>query len=145
MNRMLVERTTHPDALEELTGNLERTDKRWREDLLKMTGRAIGDVQAAARARLPWDASWMHPDCIFPKDEYVATRLGARDLSIKLPWPVGPFGQPIRTLSIPSHWLEGVDDKQDVEPRMLDAADGVIRFEIQRATFQYDGFGLART
>jgi CRISPR-associated endonuclease/helicase Cas3 len=144
MNRLLVERTTHPAALEDLTRNLESTDKRWSEDLLKMTGRAVGDVQAAARARVQWDASWLHPDCLFPEDEYVATRLGARDLSVKLAWPVGPFGQPIRTFSIPSHWLDGIDDKLDTEPRMVDAVDGLIRFGIQKAAFRYDRFGLAR-
>jgi CRISPR-associated endonuclease/helicase Cas3 len=141
MNRMLVELTTHPEALEELTRSLETSDRRWRDDRLKMTGSAIGEVQAAARARLRWDASWMHPDCLFPEDEYVATRLGAKDLIVKLPWPVGPFCQPIRTLSIASHWLR---DKQDAEPSILNAADGVIRFNIQNATFQYDCFGLAR-
>ena len=145
MNRMLVERVTHPEALESLARELECSDKRWREDLLKMSGRAMGDVQAAMNARLRWDANWIHPDVVFPVDEYVATRLGARDLSVKLPWPVGPFGQPIRTLSIPQHWLSGVNDAEKVDPTDVIAAEGSIRFNIQTSTYQYDRFGLART
>ena len=144
MNRMLVERTTHPEALEGLTRELEADDAEWRADLLRMTGQAIGDVQAAAHARLRWDASWTHPDVVFPKDEYVATRLGAGDLIVKLPWPIGPFGQSIRTISIPQHWLRGVDITQDTEPAAVAAADGTLRFNIQTATYEYNRFGLAR-
>jgi CRISPR-associated endonuclease/helicase Cas3 len=144
MNRMLVERTTHPEALETLARELEDGDRRWRGDLLKMTGKAFGDVQAAAHARLRWDASWTHPDVVFPEDEYIATRLGARDLIVKLPGPAGPFGQPIRTLAIPQHWLHGVDVSQDVEPTVVSAADGSIRFNVQTVSYQYDRFGLAR-
>jgi CRISPR-associated endonuclease/helicase Cas3 len=144
MNRMLVERTTHPDALKTLTRELEASDKRWRDDLLKMSGKAQGDVQAAAHARLRWDESWIHPRVVFPPDEYIATRLGARDLIVKLPWPVGPFSRPIRSVSIPQHWLAGVDLGQDIEPTITSAADEVIRFDIQTASYQYDRFGLAR-
>jgi CRISPR-associated endonuclease/helicase Cas3 len=144
MNRMLVERTTHPDALEALARDLEREDKRWRDDLLKMTGKAIGDVQEAAHARLKWDVRWTHPYVVFPKDEYIATRLGARDLIVKLPWPAGPFGQPICTLSIPLHWLDGVDLEQGIEPTITSAIDGVIQFDVQTTLYQYDRFGLAR-
>lgn len=145
MNRMLVEQTTHPEALEALASELEGTDKRWREDLLQMTGNAIGDVQAAMQARLRWDVSWTHPNVTFPENEYVATRLGARDLIIKLPKGlVGPFGKFIRTLSIPQHWLSGVDINKEIEPSAITATDGQIRFDVQAATFQYDRFGLVR-
>ena len=130
MNRMLVERSTHPEALEALSEMLGRRNRLWRQDLARTTGRAIGEVQAAMQARLRFDASWMHRDIVFPVDESVATRLGARDLIVKLAGVEGPFGARISAISIPNHWLTGVDLEQDTDAQNITATPGRITFEI---------------
>ena len=87
----------------------------------------------------------MHPNVIFPPDESVATRLGARDLIVKLDRVRGPFGSPIRTLAIPHYWCRvRIDFEQNTDPENVISRDGTISFEIQNARFSYDRYGLRR-
>lgn len=80
-----------------------------------------------------------------PPSERLATRLGAQDLAITLPdGPIGPFGTPIRMLSIPSFWLGDIDLGNDVEPCIDMIAQGRLTFRIQSEVFRYDHFCLRR-
>jgi CRISPR-associated endonuclease/helicase Cas3 len=145
MNRMLVERATHPEALAALTVELERSDRRWREAATRTDGRGIGDQQAAALARLNWRTAF--PELAFPEaGEAVATRLGARDLGVTFagPGPKGPFGEPVLALSIPHFWLDGIDLAQPADPHEVVERSGGFSFQIQASRYEYDNFGLRR-
>lgn len=147
MNRRLVERTTHPDALEALTANLERQDSRWRKLRQDLDGSKIGDAYLAQHARLPWEKRF---DCdgndalAFPEEEKLGTRLGSEDLQIALPdGTIGPFGQQIRVLSIPGHWMMGSDLTQELSPTAEPAETGLL-LQVQDKRFHYDRLGLRR-
>jgi len=145
MNRLLVEHATHPQALEMLTRELEVVDPRWRDARQRIVGAGMSEVQLALQAALPWSARLSDRKAIFPQDESLATRLGAQDLAITLPdGLIGPFGTPIKLLSIPSFWLGGIDLGNDVEPRIDTIAQGRLTFRIQSEVFQYDRLGLRR-
>jgi CRISPR-associated endonuclease/helicase Cas3 len=145
MNRLLVERATHPEALEALTRDLERSDRRWREATMRAAGQGIGDQQAAAQARLNWSKPFS--DLAFPDaGEAVATRLGARDLDVTFAGegPMGPFWKRVRALSVPNHWLGGIDLAQPTDPEEVVEQSGGFTFRIQNTRYEYDNLGLRR-
>jgi CRISPR-associated endonuclease/helicase Cas3 len=145
MNRLLVERATHPEALEMLTAQLEVADRRWREAAFRTEGKEIGDQQAAAQARIKWHVAF--PELAFPEaGEMVATRLGARDLGVVFrgKGPVGPFCTAVQSLSIPNHWLNGIDLNASPDPQEVSERDGGFSFRIQTIRFDYSNFGLRR-
>ena len=143
MNRLLVEHATHPQALELLTRELETIDPRWRDARQRIVGTGMSEVQLAQQAALPW--SKRMAETIFPQDESLATRLGAQDLAIALPEGlIGPFGTPIRFLSIPSFWLGNIDLGKDLVPQVDTITPGRLILRIQSEAFQYDRLGLRR-
>jgi len=143
MNRLLVEHATHPQALEMLTRELEAVDPRWRDARQRIVGTGMSEVQLAQQAALPW--SKRMAETIFPQDESLATRLGAQDLAITLPdGLIGPFGTPIRSLSIPNFWLGGIDLGNEIKPCIDTIAQGRLTFRIQSEVFLYDRLGLRR-
>ncbi len=145
MNRLIVERATHPEALEALTRELEVADRRWREAAFRTEGKAIGDQQAAAQARIKWHTAF--PMLTFPEaGEMVATRLSARDLAVDFPGrgPLGPFCTAVQSLSIPNHWLSGLDLNGSVDPQEVSERDGGFSFRIQTIRFDYSNLGLRR-
>lgn len=149
MNRMLVERTTHPDALDALTLELGNADEGWIKAGNRTEGRYMTDRQTAARARLRWDLAFDDANVLFPADgERVATRLGARDLAVAFDGVpvIGPFGEAIRRLSIPHHWLRGIDLEGDLTPKSVEqiADSAKVSFLIQAARFDYTHLGLNR-
>lgn len=156
MNRLLVERTTHPEAIDALANELAHSDANWRQSELTTEGRRLMAQQIAKFAGIPWDMSFFGLQ--FPNnEENIATRLGTRDLSVtfEAPLPVGPFGKPIRSLSIPDFWLRKKVDTQaelainparDIVPQLQPAQGSEsFRFTIQGFDFNYGSKGLART
>lgn len=145
MNRQLVECSTHPEALEALTSELEKKDPRWRNMRTRIDGNEVADRTSAAHVRLQWQASFTNESFAFPTDEHFGTRLGAEDLQVILPaGTIGPFGTAVCAISIPAHWLKGVDLSQDPTPS-LDRADTGLIFTVLGQRFRYDRLGLHRT
>ena len=144
MNRMLVERTTHPEAIDALAETLAREDSRWMKEASKTDGSRHIERQAATHASIPWSKAFS--ELVFPEaEERLATRLGARDLLIEFEKsPTGPFGKPIKTLSIPSHWLRGIDLTTDTTPVGIVETKANASFRVQGACFNYSNLGLSR-
>lgn len=148
MNRLLVERATHPEALDALTAELARSNRAWEKSRQTSTGNALGDLQTAIHAALDWRRPWIGPgdrELAFLEDERLTTRLGTADLLVQLPLGTeGPFKSSIRTLTVPSFWLNGIDANGDVEPKDIDSRAGRLTFSIQGRKFAYDKLGLHR-
>ncbi len=143
MNRKLVERATHPLALDALTGELEQRDRRWRRARQDIDGQQAADAYIARHARLPWAHGFDNDELGFPKDERIGTRLGADDVLVSLPdGTPGPFGKEIRMLSIPGRWLQGVDPGGEAEPVVTQ--NGALQIELGDRHFLYDSLGLRR-
>lgn len=125
---------------------------------------SLSPITAGRNAgRILRGTSWRMPklqptqDCRGPKsfssDELAfqdqgasGTRLGARDLIVTLPDGVnGPFGKPIRSISIPSHWLGSIQLEEDVAPQIVSRHPVELHFSVQREQFAYDRFGLRRS
>lgn len=147
-NRVLVERATHPEALQAIV-----TRKDWLTFHAKMEGGRLADI---GRAR--WNAANQTGHCLdlsipfselpaFPdKEEAVTTRLGACDLLLRLPdGTQGAFGL-VTSIRVPEWLSRGVS--LDAEPTTeiceggfkltLPGPEGVI-------TFHYDRWGLRKS
>jgi CRISPR-associated endonuclease/helicase Cas3 len=151
MNRHLVEGATHLEALDALTASLAVADPRWQKCRQDLDGNDLADAQIAASAKLPWSKAFSSDDLAFQgqgtstDDARFGTRLGAQDLIVTLPEGVdGPFGKPIRSISIPSFWLGSIQLEKDVSPQIVSVHGGELRFAVQQEQFVYDRFGLRR-
>ena len=143
MNRMLVERATHPDAVDALSVELETLSPAWRHVRQDIEGNDLGDAFQARCARIDWSERFDSDQLVFRRDETFKTRLGASDLRIKLPTSVkGPFGEGIETISIPSHWADGIDLKASLEPELAAVEPDQIIFALQGKQFRYGRLGL---
>lgn len=151
MNRHLVECATHPEALDALTASLAVADPRWQKCRQDLDGNALADAQIAATAKLPWSKTFSSDELAFQgqgtsaDDARFGTRLGAQDLIVTLPDGVdGPFGTPIRSISIPSFWLGSILLEGNISPENVRAHGDGLRFAVQQEQFTYDRFGLRR-
>lgn len=141
MNRELVERGTHPEALAAIARELGPP---WDRHETRMLGRVCNDARLA-RLNL---ADWTQPfgDYSFPSDDMdvrVQTRLGTGDRRVELAQPMcGPFGLVVGQLTIPATLAKGIP--VDAEITDLSAGDGVIRFSFGGKAFRYDRWGLRR-
>jgi len=142
MNRKLVEWATHPLALDALTGELKKRDPGWQRARQDNDGQKAAEAYIAQGARLPWDHGFDHDAVGFPTDERIGTRLGADDVLVSLPdRTYGPFGKEIRVLTVPQHWLKGVDLNSELTPRIT-AGDAALQFTLGDCQFLYDSLGL---
>jgi CRISPR-associated endonuclease/helicase Cas3 len=151
MNRHLVERATHPEALDALTASLAVADPRWQKCRQDLDGNALADAQVAAGAKLPWSKPFSSDELAFQgqgtsaDEAQIGTRLGAQDLVVTLPDGIdGPFGKPIHSISIPSFWLGSIRLGEDIAPQIVSEHRDELRFAVQREQFTYDRFGLRR-
>jgi len=131
--RELIERTTHPEALEALP-------EVWRQHRDWLYGRQLADIVQAMRSLLePQPFGELHyPD----KSEQVLTRMGDPTYDIPLAEPlVSPFGATIRRLTIPASWLE---DGAIPDTLHAVALEGGFRFTIGNQSFRYTRFGLEK-
>jgi CRISPR-associated endonuclease/helicase Cas3 len=139
MNRMLVERATHPQVLDTLREALSPRDPAWRRHLDAVAGTRAQHGLEAGYVAFDRDA----PFCAFRLlDARAGTRLGEGDWQVVLRGaPVGPFGAPITTLRIPGWMAAGTPPEEAVE---VAGEAGVLSFAAGEAAFRYDRFGLAR-
>ena len=144
MNRLLVEGVTHPQARADL---LERLEPRaaWEEADAALEGRKFAYLAQAMEARLPFDLPFCDSRVLFPQDERLGSRLGARDLLATFEPPVvGPFGEAITTIAIPDHWAKGIDPAGDMRARVIQQDGTAMQIAVQGAAFFYDTCGLNR-
>ena len=138
MNRLLVERATHPELLVAIQAELVTRDPAWQACLNKAQGKWLGEGQQAAYALLNRDMPFN--ELTFDEDDRLATRLGAADrLLMFYPPPSGPFGQPVTTLRMPHRW-----SPEDAGPRDVAGTGGGFGFELNSRRFVYDRMGLRR-
>ena len=148
MNRELVERTTHPDALKAITDELGDT---WQDHEKQITGEGLAKKLTAQYALVHYDKSFFgedNRDVVFGSDEErIRTRLGDEGIEVELePSAPSPFGtEAIVQLTIPHHLAprlsgEATDDK----PVIPDLEDHGFTFRIGESRFRYDRLGLRR-
>lgn len=144
MNRALVERSTHPEALEEITGKMGAG---WREHAINMEGAHIGDNLTARQVIIRRDRSFyeQNQDVVFPDMEArIRTRLGNEGVEIRLdpaaPSPLAADGS-IPHIAIPGHMAHGLTGEEAVAWK---AREGGFEFTVGDRRFQYDRLGLRR-
>lgn len=140
MNRLLVERATHPQRLDVAVTELAAADPTWTHHAQEVEGRETGQRNTASHALL--DRGKPFSRFTLDADEHISSRLGMLDRQVDLGDQVGPFGARCGLLRIPS-WLIG-DTALDTEVADLRSADGIIRFTFGTARLRYDRHGLER-
>lgn len=139
MNRMLVERATHPEALTHIE---QEGGPAWVAHGQQIAGISAADRQGAGLFLLDWQVDF--EQLVFPNaDESIRTRLGDEGPAISFDnRPVGPFGQPISRLAVPYHLVRGmaVDRAPEIESGD-DLGTFLIRFGDR--SFRYERLGLS--
>lgn len=145
-NRWLVESATHPHRLASLVGELGGP---WLNHASWIEGVTIGDEQQAQLNLMHWESPFLGDDemdrsWLFPSREMarrIATRLGQNDRLAVFDAPLpGPFGRPVRALTLPAYWTLGA--AADERPVVAAADAGVARFRFGDREFVYDRLGL---
>ena len=144
MNRILVERATHPDALWELA---EKLGGRWLAEEQRTYGLTAAERQQARNHAL--DRSVSFEELAFPDlDEEVRTRLGENGPRIVLAESVpGPFGPPVRTFNLPRHLFGAtgaLPSKEEIEAARAEAMPEGVVLHIGSHAFLYDRQGVRR-
>ena len=143
MNRMLVERATHPQVLSDLAASLG-------ESWVAHGGRvfALGAAEAgvAKRHALGRDEQFDH-DFTFSSDldERVRTRIGDDGPRIELPDPVaGPFGAAVQTFNLPAHLFAGEPptNEETKAARADPQPDGSMILKVGGHRLRYDRMGV---
>ena len=142
MNRELVERATHPDALESIVQEL---GDEWRVHANSVAGGVLAEGLTAQNAIIRRDKSFFtdNSDVVFGTvEERIRTRLGDDGIHIELsPPPPSPFepGRAIDRIAVPVRWLDGAAVDGPVTPSTF---DGGFTFTIGDRLFRYDRQGL---
>ena len=146
MNRMLVERATHPKSLEKL---VEELGDSWMAHEQQTFGNAAAERQLAQGHAL--DRSARFEDLQFADlDEKVRTRLGEDGPRIVLPEPVpGPFGIPVQTFNLPRHLFDvgtgALPSKEEVDASRAEATSSQkLILHVGDHSFTYDRTGIRR-
>ncbi len=148
MNRELVERATHPDALKAITDELGDA---WQDHEKQITGGTLAKNLTAQSALVRYGKSFFGEDnreVIFGSDEErIRTRLGDEGVEVELDPPaLSPFGaEAIAQLTIHHHLAPRLSgEATDDQPVVPDPEDGGFTFRIGESRFRYDRLGLRR-
>ena len=143
MNRGLVERATHPEALKEITRELGDD---WKAHAIQNEGGYIAEWQQARGNALRFDKSFFtdNREILFPSraEENIRTRLGDDRVEITFAPPLpSPFGvnRTIERLELPLRWLNGAETPDSVSATVV---EGGFAFSIGDRRFSYDRLGL---
>ena len=152
MNRELVEKATHPEALEGITESFEGDVRKvWNDHANKTQGANSAEWKQALDDTLKFNAPF------YPQDEYteetvvfaddgreIRTRLGDNRVEIVFdPQPPSPF-DPVKTvdrLEMRLTWLNRAEVPESLHHTAT--ADG-FEFSIEGQRFRYDRLGLRR-
>ena len=144
MNRELVERATHPEALEAI---VEELGDDWRIHANSVTGGRLAEGLTADNAIIKRDKSFFtdNHDVLFgTAEEKIRTRLGDEGIDVGFdPQPTSPLdaGRRIDKIAVPARWLAGATVEGPVAP--TPDANG-FTFAIGDRVFRYDRRGLRR-
>ena len=144
MNRLLVERATHPDGLNAI---VEELGEDWRSHANEIQGMGIAREQTGRGHVIRRNSSFFEENDLvqFPwSDQQVRTRLGDDQLDIPFTRPqASPFGtfQAIDKMPVTVRWLPSVAVVKAVDPI---ASDGGFTFTVGDRGFRYDRWGLRR-
>ena len=143
MNRELVERATHPKALEAIVAELGDD---WRTHANHLEGGMLAEGLSARGVVVRRDAAFCRDnrEVLFGSvEERIRTRLGDEGIEFDLdPPPQSPLDSgPIARISVPRRWLA---DSWENAPVSVDPdADG-FTLRVANRAFRYDRFGLRR-
>ena len=142
MNRMLVERGTHPNELQLLAEDLGGD---WLAHVQRSQGVDAAEVGQAQEHAL--DRTVGFGEAAFPNaDERIATRIGEMGPRIVLAEPVrGPFGGEVRTFSLPAHLLAGkvaALSREQIENAQAHHVAGKLTLVVGALEFSYGPTGL---
>ena len=142
MNRMLVERATHPAKLQAV---VDAMCEGWAEHANDVAGVTIAEGLTAGNAIIRRDCSFLDREVAFGSvEERIRTRLGDEGVTVEFEQaPTSPFnsGQPIPQMSIPYHMARGLTPQ---DPVAATATEGGFEFTVGDASFRYDRLGLHR-
>jgi CRISPR-associated endonuclease/helicase Cas3 len=139
MNRHLVEQATHPERLAAIEAELRAQDSAW--DRVLNTGYANDICRAQEAGRGLLDRSVSFRKFQIPEGDPWTTRLGAKDLLVKLPKAVvGPFGQMVLTIRVP-HFLAGEATADDTAEIVASGSDELL-IRLGPMLLRYDRLGL---
>lgn len=143
-NRRLVERATHPEALEDIVR--DKGDD-WRTHAMAVTGGRLAEGLTARNSIVRRDKSfYAENDEVAFGDlgERIRTRLGDEGIDVEFaPSPPSQFlpGQTIESIAVPARWLGTVAINGPITP---DITDHGFTFHIGSRAFLYDQLGLRR-
>ena len=139
-NRRLVESAIHPERIETLHAELGQA---WADYSSRIIGKNMADAGAARNVALPVNEPFSEVQ--FPSDEErIRTRLGGEGARVVFTQPVmGPFGQPIGSVTLPAHWSLGIDAREAVQPQRVND-NSEIPFRVGEAHFRYRREGLLK-
>lgn len=143
MNRRLVESALNGEAIAELLATLPEGERDvWAAHRAGLDGTGAADRATAAGAALRRDRPFMDACNAIAPDERLTTRLGDESRLLDLPeGTMGPFGEPVRRLTIPAWMAQGIDVPH-LEPRR---DGGALRLLADgRDAFLYDTTGLMK-
>ena len=142
MNRLLVERATHPDTLQDLVNAM---DDDWVVHANALAGMNIAENLTARNAIIRRDCSFLEREVAFGSvEERIRTRLGDEGVTVTFePPPASPFdgALPIPQLTIPYHLSRGLTPE---DPVAIKPAGEGFEFTVADADFRYDRLGLRR-
>lgn len=142
MNRELVEKTTHPEALHML---VEQMGEEWRLHANEVEGTEIADNLTARHVVIKRELSFLDRGVRFADaEERIRTRLGEEAVEVELAEPQSsPFaaGIPINSVAVPRHMLPETVPDEPVNPR---PSEGGFEFSVGDQRFRYDRLGLTR-
>jgi len=148
MNRDLVERATHPAALEAIA---QEMGEQWQEHAIRVKGEQIADVMAGGSAVIQFDKAFFADNgaVVFPgNEESIRTRLGDERVEIVFDPPAAsPMGGPaVARLAMPLRWLGGAEiPREPIAPEFPESVAGGFEFGVGRRRFRYDRLGLRRS
>jgi CRISPR-associated endonuclease/helicase Cas3 len=142
-NRALVEGATHPHALRAIVGELGEP---WVSHGNLVLGGMLTKRRLALGYRIDRKTVFGEDGVHFPSAEVVGkvtTRLGEDDRLITFETqPQGPFGGPVRVLTLPHHMLRGAPEDPLRPVVAREPLAGAVRFRYGDAEYHYDRLGL---
>ena len=144
MNRMLVERATHPEVLGRLA---ETLGARWLSHETKVFGLRTAEAGVARNHALTREESFDEALAFPDLDVRVRTRLGEDGPRIVLADPVtGPFGTDVQTFNLPAHLFRGkLPRKEDIETAHAEPAPtGGLLLQVGDLRLTYGRTGVQR-
>ena len=142
MNRMLVERATHPQVLRDLAASLGESWVAHDARVFGLDAAKAGVVEPYALGR---DEPFNH-ELTFPDDdEHVRTRIGDDGPRIMLPDPVtGPFGSDVQNFNLPAHLFAGErPGRAEIEAASIESVpDDALILKVGGHRLLYDRMGV---